>query len=168
MLAERDLESYGTSEMRQALDRCRAMGPEIDLPAFLALLAELGWKKGRTEEALAVLAEALTMTHRNGELKHEAEIHRLHGELLLKTALPDEAQAERYFRQALDLARRQSARSLELRAAMSLTRLLARQGNRDEGRGVLAEVYAWFTEGFETADLHAARALLNELGGTNA
>ena len=83
--------------------------------------------------------------------------------MLLQQAVPDQPQAEACFRQALDVARRQQAKSLELRAAMSLARLWQRQGRRDEARQLLAEVYGWFTEGFDTADLREARALLTAL-----
>ena len=93
----------------------------------------------------------------------EAEVQRLTGELLLRQAVPDEEQAAACFQQALDVARRQQARSLELRAAMSLSRLWQRQGKRDEARELLAEVYGWFTEGCDTADLQEAKALRDAL-----
>jgi predicted ATPase len=90
-------------------------------------------------------------------------VYRLKGVLLLRQAIPDEAQAEICFHQALEMARRQQAKSWELRAAMSLGRLWQRQSKRDEARQLLTAIYAWFTEGFETADLQAAQALLHEL-----
>jgi predicted ATPase len=95
----------------------------------------------------------------------EAELYRLRGELLLQHAVAQPGEAETCFRQALDIARRQQAKSLELRAAMSLCRLWQRQGKRDAARQLLAEVYGWFTEGFDTADLQEAKALLEELPG---
>src|SRR5207342_2185886 len=93
------------------------------------------------------------------------EAYRLQGELLLRQATPDAAQVEASFREALDIARRQQAKSWELRAAMSLSRLWQQQGKRDEARQLLAPIYGWFTEGFDTADLQEAKALLEELGG---
>src|SRR5215468_8941144 len=92
-----------------------------------------------------------------------AEVYRVQGELLLLQATPDASQAEMSFHHALDVARRQQAKSLELRAAMSLARLWQHQGKRAEARDLLAPVYGWFTEGFDTADLQEARALLDEL-----
>ena len=94
---------------------------------------------------------------------YEAELHRLRGELLLMRTDADREGAERCFRKAIDIARRQSAKSWELRAATSLARLKAKLGKRDEGRTILAEIYNWFTEGFDTVDLKDAKALLDEL-----
>src|SRR5262249_7866393 len=113
------------------------------------------------EEGLTVLAEALAIVHKTGERFHEAELYRLHGEFLL--ALSVENQAEACCHKAIDLAQRQSAKSWELRAAMSLSRLWQRQGKRAEARQLLAPIYNWFTEGFDTADLQEAKALLAEL-----
>jgi len=110
-----------------------------------------------------VLAEALAGVDKTGERYWEAELYRLKGELLLRQALPDEHQAETCFQQALAVARRQQAKSLELRTAMSLARLWQRQGQRAAARQLLAEVYGWFTEGFDTADLQEAKALLEAL-----
>jgi predicted ATPase len=101
------------------------------------------------------------MVDKNGERWWAAELFRLRGELLLQQDVPDTLQAETCFRQALDIARRQQAKSWELRAAMSLNRLWQRQGKRTEAYAVLAEVYGWFTEGFDTADLQEAQALLD-------
>jgi predicted ATPase len=114
-------------------------------------------------EGLAVVAEALTCVETTGERYAEAELHRLKGELLLKRTLPDAHQAEACFQQALAIARRQQAKSWELRAAVSLSRLWQQQGKRDEARELLAPIYGWFTEGFDTADLQEAKALLNDL-----
>jgi predicted ATPase len=108
-----------------------------------------------------VLAEALAVTEHTGERCWEAEQYRLQGELLQARA--DAWQAERCFRQALEIARHQQARSLELRAAMSLSRLWRQQGKRAEARDLLAPIYGWFTEGFDTADLQEAKALLDAL-----
>jgi predicted ATPase len=112
---------------------------------------------------LRVIAEALAKGDRSGAC--EVELYRVKGELLLRQHIPDAPEAETCFRQALDLARRQQAKSLELRAAMSLARLWQRQGKDAEARALLAPIYGWFTEGFDTADLQDARTLLEELAG---
>jgi predicted ATPase len=113
------------------------------------------------KEGLTVFTEAFALMHRTGELRHEVELNRLKGELLLRQG--EAARAEACFQRALDIARHQQARSLELRAATNLARLWPQQGKRDEARQLLAEVYGWFTEGFDTADLQEARALLEAL-----
>jgi predicted ATPase len=100
--------------------------------------------------------------HKNAERWWEAELHRLKGEVLLKQADADEQEAEASFRQALDIARLQEAKSLELRVAMSVSRLWQQHGKRDEARKLLAPVYGWFSEGFDTANLQEAKALLDE------
>src|SRR5262249_22273911 len=120
---------------------------------------------GQVDEGLAVLAEALATAQRNGERLYEAELHRLKGELLLALSPENHAEAEACFHQALDVARRQQAKSLELRAAMSVSRLLRELGQRDESHQILAETYGWFTEGFATADLMEAKVLLDEVPG---
>ena len=112
---------------------------------------------------LCLLAEALVHVDTTGEHWCTAEVYRLKGELFLRQAIPDEAQAETCLHQALDIARHQQAKSWELRAALGLGRLWQRQGKRAEARQLLAEIYGWFTEGFDTADLQEARALLAEL-----
>ena len=122
--------------------------------------AEACAKMGRIDEGLALLAEALEFVEETGERYYEAEILRFRGELLLQT---DEALAEAGFRSAIVVARRQSAKSLELRATTSLSRLLQQQGKREEARRMLAEIYGWFTEGFNTRDLHEAKTLLDIL-----
>src|SRR6266566_407574 len=130
---------------------------------FLARLAAAYGQVGQVEEGLHVLAEALAVVDTTGERSAEAEMHRLHGELLLQRPVPEAPAAAACFQQALDVARRQQAKSWELRAAMSLSRLWQRQGKRAEARELLAPIYGWFTEGFDTADLQEAKALLNEL-----
>jgi predicted ATPase len=92
-----------------------------------------------------------------------AELYRIKGELLLGQTVPDEEEAESCFQKAIEVARSQTAKSLELRAAMSLSRLWQRQGKMPEARQLLTDIYGWFTEGFDTADLKAAKALLEEL-----
>ena len=98
-----------------------------------------------------------------GLRRWEAELHRLKGKLLLQQRIPDEAQAETCFHQAIDIARQQQAKSLELRAAMSLARLWQQQGKQAEAYELLVPIYGWFTEGFDTTDLREAKALLDEL-----
>ena len=109
------------------------------------------------------MVEALAGVERTDERWYAAELHRLKGELLLHLDTPDAPQAEACFHQALTMARRQQARSWELRTAMSLSRLWQRQGKRAAAREILEPIYAWFTEGFDTADLQEARVLLEEL-----
>ena len=110
-----------------------------------------------------MLVEALAIGRQNGDRHWEAELHRRKGELLLMQQGQKVGEAEECFRQALDIARRQQAKSLELRAAMSLSRLWQQQGKQEEAHQLLAEIYAWFTEGFDTADLKEAKFLLEEL-----
>ena len=126
------------------------------------MLAEALGKAGAAEEGLGTLAEGLALVEQHGERVHEAELYRLQGELLLLSGDHDTA-AHACFQQALYVARQQQAQSLELRAAMSLGRLWQRQGERDTARQLLASVYGWFTEGFDTADIQDARALLESL-----
>jgi predicted ATPase len=110
-----------------------------------------------------VLAEALAAVEKTGEGFYEAELYRLKGELLLVHSTENHSEAETCFHQALDIARRQQAKSLELRATVSLSRRWQQQGKRDEARELLAPIYGWFTEGFDTADLQEAEALLAEV-----
>jgi predicted ATPase len=128
----------------------------------LGLLAEAYGKSGQAAEGLTILEEALALVEKTGQGVYEAELHRLQGEVLLIHAV-EGGGAEACFQQALTVARRQEAKSLELRAAMSLSQLWQQQGKRDEARELLAPVYGWFTEGFDTADLQEAKALLEEL-----
>jgi predicted ATPase len=149
--------------MRQGQAAWRATGAKALQPYVLALLAMASAQVGQYEAGLTLLAEALAATNNTGERRWDAELHRLKGEILLAHAAQHDTEAESCFRQALDIARRQQARSWELRAAMSLSRLWQRQGKRDAARQLLAPIYGWFTEGFDTADLQEARALLDEL-----
>jgi predicted ATPase len=153
----------GMAQMQQGLAAWRATGAAVLRPYGLALLAKASAKLGQPEEGLSLLAEALAVTNDTGEHRWEAELHRLKGELLLAHSAEHDTEAETCFRQALDIARCQQAKSWELRAAMSLSRLWQRQGKRDEAHELLAPVYGWFTEGFDTADLQEAKALLEEL-----
>jgi predicted ATPase len=108
------------------------------------------------------LTEAIAAANEHVIRQYEAEAHRLRGELLLRQDHPNVAEAQSCFQRAIEIARNQSAKSFELRATMSLARLLVKQGRRDEARTILAEIYNWFTEGFDTADLKDAKALLDE------
>jgi predicted ATPase len=161
-LAEQGQKEGGIAQLRQGLAAYRATGAEMKRPCFLAMLAEACEKGGEAEEGLNALAEALALVDKTGERWWEAELHRLKGELLRRRASPTE-EVEACFHQALDIARRQQAKSLELRAAMSLSRLWQQQGQRADARELLAPIHGWFTEGFDTADLQEAKALLEEL-----
>jgi predicted ATPase/class 3 adenylate cyclase len=166
-LTERGTFEAGIVQIRQGLDAAQATGAKWFLPYLLSLLAEAYGKAGQANEGLHVLREALTVAHQHENLSHEAEIHRLTGELLLhaeRGVRSPETTPEACFQQALDIARRQQAKSLELRAAMSLSRLWRQEGKRDDARALLAPIYDWFTEGFDTADLQEAKTLLDELG----
>ena len=123
-------------------------------------------KAGRGTEGLQLVVNVLRRNGESGEKVYEAEFQRLLGELLLTDNNINTAEADRAFRTAIDVARQQCAKSWELRATVSLARLLAKQGKRDEARAMLSEIYNWFTEGFDTADLKEAKALLEELGKT--
>jgi predicted ATPase len=153
----------GLAQFRQGLAAWRAMGAGLTVSYYLALLAEVYGHAGQAEEGLRLLAEALAHVDTTGERFYAAEVYRLKGELWLRQATPDEAQAETCWHQALDIARHQQAKSWELRAALSLSRLWQQQGKRDEARDLLAPIYGWFTEGFDTADLQEAKALLEAL-----
>jgi class 3 adenylate cyclase/predicted ATPase len=162
-LAEQGHFAQGIEQIRQAIAAWRGLGTELQLPYFLALLAEAHAKAGQLDEGMSVLSEALAAVQKAGERQHEAELHRLEGEFLLKQEAPDEREAERCIRKAVEVARQQQAKSFELRAAASLCRLWQQQGKRGEAKELLAPIYGWFTEGFDTADLREARTLLEAL-----
>ena len=168
----------GMAQMRRGLAALRATGAALRLPYYLARLAEACGHTGQAAAGLTLLAEALAQVHNTGERWWEAEIHRLRGDLLLLSSVRDpkfevlladsglqtiDAEVEQCFHQALTIARRQQAKSLELRAAVSLARLWQHQGKRAAARELLAPIYGWFTEGFDTADLQEAKALLDRL-----
>jgi class 3 adenylate cyclase/predicted ATPase len=163
VLAEQGQGAEGIAQLRQGLAAWQATGAALDRPRFLALLAEAYSKVGSTEEGLRLLVEAQAAVRRSGERRWEAELYRLKGELLLARAPEDHAEAEACFREALDIACHQGAKLWELRAAMSLSRLWQRQGKRAGAYELLAPVYGWFTEGFDTADLQEAKVLLEAL-----
>jgi predicted ATPase/class 3 adenylate cyclase len=153
----------GLVQLHQGLAAVIAAGGEVARPLYLTLLAEAYGTVAQADKGLSLLAEARTIIDQNGQRYVEAELHRLEGELRLRQTAPEVSQAARCFQQALDVARRQQAKSLELRAAMSLARLWQSQDKRQEAYDLLAPVYGWFTEGFDTADLMDARSLLDEL-----
>jgi predicted ATPase len=128
------------------------------------LFAEAYRAARRSADGLRHLEDSLRLSDETGERTARAEVHRLKGELFLEPDAAKIAEAEHEFRIAIDVAREQDARSWELRATMSLARLLMKQGRREEARAMLAEIYGWFTEGFDTPDLKDAKALLDELG----
>jgi class 3 adenylate cyclase len=127
------------------------------------LLAEAHGVLGEPQAGLTVLTEALTLVDTTAERWYAVELHRLKGELLLSRSPDNHTEAETYFQHAINIAQSQHAKSCELRAAISLSRLWQQQGKRQEARQVLGDVYNWFTEGFDTADLQDAKALLVEL-----
>jgi predicted ATPase len=211
MLVEQGQVEEGAAQIRQGIAADQAIGAEVGRPLWLTLLAEAYGKVGQVDEGLNALAEGLTVAHKTGEGLHEAELYRLRGELTLQklsvvssqlsvpstqhltpsTQAEVEREAEEYFLKAIDIARKQQAKSLELRAATSLARLWQQQalehgagsteqGGRSKELGVrsqeqgartklaeahhmLSEVYNWFTEGFDTKDLQEAKTLLESL-----
>ena len=153
----------GIVQIREGLTAWRAIGARIPWAWFLALLAEACGRAGQVEAGLRALDEALEARQTSEDRFYEAELYRLKGVLLLQQSAEHQGEAEEHLQQALALACRQQAKSLELRAAMSLSRLWQQQGKRAEARALLASVYGWFTEGFDTADLQDAKALLEAL-----
>jgi class 3 adenylate cyclase/predicted ATPase len=153
----------GITQIEQGLIAYRATGGEITRPYYLALLAEAYGMMGQPEAGLTTLVEALTLAETTGERWYEPEMHRLQGAFLLQRSLENHLEAESCFQHALAIARNQQAKSFELRAATSLSHLWQNQGKSQEARQLLGDVYGWFTEGFETADLQEAKALLDAL-----
>jgi class 3 adenylate cyclase/predicted ATPase len=188
-LAQQGQAEEGMAQIRQGLAAARATGAGVGWPYWLALLAELYGKAGQVEEGLPLLAEALTMVDKTGERFYEAELYRLKGQLTLQSKVPSpqsqdsahhnvsiaetgmvggahptrESEAEGCFRKAVEIAQQQRAKSLELRAVISLSRLWQQQGKKEEAHMMLTEIYGWFTEGFDTKDLQEAKTLLEEL-----
>jgi predicted ATPase len=152
----------GITQMLQGLEALHTTGAALRRPYYLAVLAEGYAKVQQAREGLTLLTTALEVVHKSAERVHEAELYRLKGEILQQCA-SDTPQVEACFRHALHIAQRQQAKLLELRAAMSLSRLWQRQGQRAAARELLAEVYGWFTEGFNSVDLQEAKAVLAEL-----
>jgi predicted ATPase len=141
----------------------RSTGSTLWLPLYLSYWAKAYAELGRFSDARRCIGEALTTVETTKEKWCEAEIHRIAGEIALMSPEPDAAKAEAYFERALAVARAQQAKSWELRAAMSMARLWRDQGKRQQAHDLLAPVYGWFTEGFDTLDLKEAKALLDEL-----
>jgi predicted ATPase len=164
-MAEQGRNEEGIALIQEGLAAIRAIGAELWRSYFLGLLAEACREAGRLDDGLNALTEALAAADEREERNYEAEMRRLKGELLLTQNDSNAVEAQSCFERAIEIARKQSAKSLELRATMSLARLLAKQGRRDEARAMLAQIYGWFTEGFDTADLKDAKALLDELSG---
>jgi predicted ATPase len=179
-LAKQGQVEEGLAQMHQGLAAYRAMGAKLTEPYVLAELAEAYGKVGQEEKGLSVLVEALAMADSTGERIYEAELYRQKGTLVLRSGVrspasgnpntqhlipssPAQAEAEACFLKAIEIARGQQAKSWELRAVMSLSRLWQSQGKQAEARQLLAEIHGWFTEGFATKDLQEARALLEEL-----
>jgi predicted ATPase len=166
-LAEQGQVEEGIVQMRQGRVVFLATGSDLGRTSSLAGLAEAYGKVGQKEEGLSLQAEALTAVDKTGERYYEAELYRLKGGLTLQSSVQSlesrVKEAEACFLKALEIARRQSAKSLELRAMMSLSRLWQQQGKQAEARQLLANIYGWFTEGFDTKDLQEAKALLAEL-----
>jgi len=155
----------GLARLRRGTDAWQKTGAIFGTTYQLGLLVEACLLAGEPGEGLEVVERALALVERTGARPNEADLHRLKGELLLACRdAPDEAQAEQCFRRAIELGRAGEQKRWELRAAMSLARLWQAQGRRVEARDLLAPVYGWFSEGFDTPDLAAARALLGELG----
>ncbi|HJY84495.1 MAG TPA: adenylate/guanylate cyclase domain-containing protein [Candidatus Binatia bacterium] len=168
-LAEQGRGEEGIAETRRGLVAWGDTGAKMAESYFFGMLADVCGKEGQTGEGLAILAEALNIVDKTGERFYEAELYRLYGELTLKQSgvrsLESEVQkkAEKCFWKAIEIARQQQGKSLELRAVVSLSRLWQTQGKQEEARQMLAEIYDWFTEGFDTKDLQEAKALLEAL-----
>jgi predicted ATPase len=185
-LTETGQKEEGTAQIRNGLAAYQTIGIKLVRPRVAALLAEVYKKRGEIEEGLAVVFQGLEDANETEERVDESELHRLKGELLLAQEIKNQkskgknqkskvetspqslplnpqTEAEACFLKAIEISRQQQAKSLELRATMSLARLWQQQGRRHEARGMLSEVYNWFTEGFDTKDLQEAQALLAEL-----
>jgi class 3 adenylate cyclase/predicted ATPase len=153
----------GIEQIRQGIASYRTTGAALHVPFFCTLLADVCNHLGHPDDGLQALAEAHTLVEQHEDRAWEAEVSRLRGVLLLRQPGTPQAEAETWLQRALDVARRQEAKSLELRAAMSLSRLWQQQGKQAEARALLAPIYGWFTEGFDTADLQEAKTLLDAL-----
>jgi predicted ATPase len=164
-LAEQEQVEEGLRQICQAVTAWRATGAALIMPTYLATLAEVYGKAGQWEAAQRVLREALALVEDTGERCWEAELYRHQGELLRRQTVPDESQAEACFQQALAIARRQQAKSFELRTAMSLVRLWQQQGKCIEARELLMPIYGWFTEGFDTARSPGGQGATRSISG---
>jgi len=164
VLSEQGHPQEAIARFRQGLDAWQSAGKRSQRTEFVTVLAEMYGKAGRIDEGLSAIAEARSHMEETDERYWEPEVYRIEGQLLRMKGV-GEREVERHFQHAIEVARRQGAKSLELRATMSLCRLWQTQGRVDDARALLAEIYGWFTEGFDTGDLTEARALLEELSG---
>jgi predicted ATPase len=162
-MVERGEGKAGITRIEEGIAAWKTIGAKMLSTWWLGLLAEAYGKLGRVEEGLTVLVEALRVVEDTGERFYEAELYRLRGEFLLQLSLDNQREAEACFQHALTIAQDQGAKAWELRTATSLARLWQHQGKKQEARDLLAPVYHWFTEGFDTADLQEAKALLEVL-----
>jgi predicted ATPase len=167
-LAQQGQTDEGIAVMRAGLDAQLATGAGLFRPWYLCYLAEVCGTAGRFDEGLAAVAEAMTIVGKTGERYNEAELHRVKGELILRRSGIEaeprvQTEAEECFRKSIEIARQQEARSFELKAVISLSRLWKQQGKKAEARQALAEIYGWFREGFETQDLIDAKELIEQL-----
>ena len=163
LFAETGKASDAVAAITSALTSLRSTGTTLYEPRHLWHLAMAYAELGQHDDARRCIDDAIDKVERSKERWCEAEVHRIAGEVELKSPAPDPEKAEAYFERALTVARQQQAKSWELRAAMSMARLWRDQGKRDEARDLLAPVYGWFTEGSDTLDLKEAKALLDEL-----
>jgi predicted ATPase len=167
-LAQQGQTEEGIALMREGLDAQSATGASLFRPLFLCFLAEACLTAGCFEEGLAAVDEAVAIMGKTDERYYEAELNRLKGELVLRRSGVEaepgvQTEAEEFFRKSIEIARKQEARSFELRAVTSLSRLWKQQGKKAEARQAMAEIYGRFSEGFETTDLKDAKALLEQL-----
>jgi predicted ATPase len=153
----------GLTQVRQGITAWKATGAALGLPFLYTVLADVYAHLSHTEDGLQALAGAHTLVEQQEERFWEAEVSRLQGVLLLRQTMTQQEEAETWLQRAVDVARRQEAKALELRAAMSLSHLWQQQGKCREAYELLAPIYNWFTEGFDTADLQEAKALLKAL-----
>jgi predicted ATPase len=154
----------GIAAMQKAIAWLDSVGERMDMPRFLSSIAEALGKAGRFDEALETIAQAIKALESRGR-NLEPEVYRIQGDLLTQR---NREEAEVWLRKAIESSVQHEAKFFELRATTSLARLLDHQGKRDEARAMLGEIYNWFTEGFDTADLKDAKALLDELGAKGA
>jgi predicted ATPase len=161
--AEQGRGDEGIEQIGRGIAAFRATGAELYRPYFLGLLAEAYGRRAHIDRGLQVLDEALALVDRTGERFHEPQLYRLQGQFLLARSRDNDRAAEACFQRALTIARRHHAKSPELRAAVSLSRLWQQQGQDARARCLLEDIYGWFSEGFDTGDLKEAKALLDEL-----
>jgi predicted ATPase len=166
-LAQQGQAEVGVTQMHRSLAGMRAMGAEFERPHFLALVAEAYEEMEQIDEGLNALVEAIAAANKTEERLYEAELYRLKGQLTLQCTVQDPEskveEAEACFFRAIDIAHKQQAKSLELRATVSLARLWQGQGKKAEAHQLLSDIYGWFTEGFDTNDLQQAKVLIEEL-----